>query len=140
MILLNQHNESGKAEKLMQLKGTFQITDWQESVTTSFEQGAKLSKALVSQSYSGDIIGSSEVHYQLSYESTGNTCFNGFEFITGSLGDTPCQLTLKHDGTFEKGVAKSQFVIISSATHTELLGLRGSFISGEAGQASYVFG
>jgi hypothetical protein len=140
MILLNQHNESGKAEKLMQLKGTFQITDWQESVTTSFEQGAKLSKALVSQSYSGDITGSSEVHYQLSYESTGNACFNGFEFITGSLGDTPCQLTLKHDGTFEKGIAKSQFVIISSATHPELLCLSGSFISGEAGQASYVIG
>lgn len=124
----------------MQLKGIFQITDWQESVTQSFDHGAKFSKALVSQSYSGDIAGSSEVHYQLSYESTGNACFNGFEFITGSLGDTPCQLTLKHDGTFEKGVAKSQFLIISSATHAELLGLSGSFISGEAGQASYLFG
>lgn len=124
----------------MQLKGTFQITNWQESVSTSFEQGAKLSKALVSQTYSGDITGSSEVQYQLSYESTGEASFNGFEFITGSIGDTPCQFTLKHDGTFEKGVAKSQFVIISSATHAELLGLSGSFISGEAGQASYLFG
>lgn len=124
----------------MQLKGTFQITNWQESVSTSFEQGAKLSKALVSQTYSGDITGSSKVQYQLSYESTGEASFNGFEFITGSIGDTPCQFTLKHDGTFEKGVAKSQFVIISSATHAELLGLSGSFTSGEAGQASYLFG
>ena len=140
MILLNQHNESGKAEKLMQLKGTFQITNWQESVSTSFEQGAKLSKALVSQTYSGDITGSSEVQYQLNYETTGNACFNGFEFFTGSLGDAPCQLTLKHDGTFEKGVAKSQFVIISSSTHAGLLGLEGNFISGEAGQASYLIG
>lgn len=124
----------------MQLKGTFQITNWQESVSTSFEQGAKLSKALVSQTYSGDITGSSEVQYQLSYESTGEASFNGFEFITGSIGDTPCQFTLKHDGTFEKGVAKSQFVIISSSTHAELLGLKGVFSSGEAGQASYVIG
>ncbi|MBU0914548.1 MAG: DUF3224 domain-containing protein [Gammaproteobacteria bacterium] len=122
----------------MQLKGIFQITNWQESVTQSFDHGAKLSKALVSQSYSGDITGSSELHYQLSYESSGDARFNGFEFITGSLGDTPCQLTLKHDGTFEKGVAKSQFVIISSITHAELLGLSGSFVSGEAGQASYL--
>jgi hypothetical protein len=124
----------------MQLKGRFQITNWQESVTTSFEQGAKLSKALVSQSYSGDITGSSELQYQLNYESTGDASFNGFEFISGSLGDTPCQLTLKHDGTFEKGVAKSQFVIISSSTHAELLGLSGGFTSGEAGQASYLIG
>lgn len=140
MILLNQHNESGKAEKLVQLKGTFQITDWQESVSTSFEQGAKLSKALVSQTYSGDITGSSEVQYQLNYETTGNACFNGFEFISGNLGDAPCQFTLKHDGTFEKGVAKSQFVIISSASHPELLGVTGLFTSGEAGQASYIIG
>lgn len=124
----------------MQLKGTFQITDWQESVTSSFEQGVKLSKALVRQSYSGDITGSSELHYQLNYESTGEASFNGFEFITGSLGGTTCQLTLKHDGAFEKGVAKSQFVIISSATHAELLGISGSFISGDAGQASYLIG
>lgn len=122
----------------MQLNGTFQITNWQETVTQAFDSGTKLSKALVSQSYSGDINGNSEVHYQLSYESSGEANFNGFEFITGSLGDTPCQLTLKHDGTFEKGVAKSQFVIVSSATHPELLGLSGSFISGEAGQANYL--
>lgn len=124
----------------MQLKGTFQITNWQESVSTSFEQGAKLSKALVSQTYSGDITGSSEVHYQLNYETTGNACFNGFEFITGNLDDEPCQFTLKHYGTFEKGVAKSQFVIICSASHPELLGVTGLFTSGEAGQASYLFG
>lgn len=124
----------------MQLKGTFQITNWQESVTQSFDHGAKLSKALVNQSYSGDITGSSEVHYQLSYASTEDACFNGFEFITGSLGDAPCQLTLKHDGTFEKGVAKSQFIIVSSASHAELQGLSGSFISGDAGLATYIIG
>jgi hypothetical protein len=124
----------------MQLKGTFQITNWQESVTQSFDHGAKLSKAQVSQTYAGDVTGSSEVHYQLSYESSGAANFNGFEFISGSLGGEPCQLTLKHDGTFEKGVAKSQFVIVSSTTHTKLLGVTGGFISGEAGQASYLIG
>lgn len=124
----------------MQLKGSFQITDWQESIDKSFDDGAKLSKALVSQTYSGDITGSSEVQYQLSYETTGDACFNGFEFISGTIGDTPCKLTLKHDGTFENGVAKSQFVIVSSATHVELLGVIGGFTSGEAGQANYIIG
>lgn len=124
----------------MQLSGVFQITNWQETVLHSFDSGAKLSKALVSQNYSGDLTGSSEVHYQLNYESTGEASFNGFEFFRGNLGETPCQLTLKHNGTFEQGVAKSQFVIISSSTHAGLLGLEGNFISGEAGQASYFIG
>ncbi|KOO59722.1 hypothetical protein WH43_01720 [Rheinheimera sp. KL1] len=124
----------------MQLKGTFQITNWRETVIHSFDSGAKLSKALVSQSYSGDINGSSEVHYQLNYESSGEASFNGFEFFSGNFGETACQLTLKHDGTFEQGVAKSQFVIISSSTHAKLLGLKGVFSSGEAGQASYMIG
>lgn len=124
----------------MQLKGTFQITDWQESVNKSFEEGAKLSKALVRQTYAGDITGNSEVHYQLNYETTGEASFNGFEFITGRLSDAPCTLTLKHQGSFENAVAKSQFVIVSSATHAELVGVTGLFSSGEAGQANYIIG
>lgn len=31
----------------MELKGTFQITDWQETVEQEFEKGKKLSAALV---------------------------------------------------------------------------------------------
>ncbi|MDR7121072.1 DUF3224 domain-containing protein [Rheinheimera soli] len=140
MILLNHFYSARQEQKVKQLKGSFQITDWKESINKSFDDGAKLSKALVSQTYSGDITGSSEVQYQLSYETTGDACFNGFEFISGTIGDTPCKLTLKHDGTFEKGIAKSQFGIVSSATHPEWVGVTGFFTSTEGGQANYLIG
>jgi hypothetical protein len=122
----------------MQLKGTFQITDWQESTDKSFNDGGKLTTTAVCQSYSGGITGSSEIKYQMIYSADGNASFVGYEFIEGNIENTPCRLTLKHDGCFEQGHAKSQFVVVNSSSHKELLGLSGNFESTEGGQANYV--
>ncbi len=124
----------------MQLKGTFQITDWQESVENSFDEGGKLTTAKVYQTYSGDITGKSEITYQMNYEPNGNASFIGFEFIVGILADKPCKLTIKHDGGFESGLAKSQFSIIHSCTHKELVGKKGKFESAEGREVNFVIG
>jgi len=124
----------------MQLKGIFQITDWQESVEKSFDEGGKLTTATISQDYSGDIIGNSEIMYQIHYEPNGDATFIGFEFIVGNIAGKPCKLTIKHDGGFENGLAKSQFSILNSSTHKELVGVRGHFESTEGGQANFVIG
>jgi len=52
----------------MQLTGIFQITDWQESTQKQFDNGTKLNTCNVSQTYSGDIVGSSKTIYQLKYQ------------------------------------------------------------------------
>jgi len=124
----------------MQLNGSFQITDWKEFDEKKFEDGGKLTTATVLQNYSGDITGTSEIRYQMNYEPNGNASFIGFEFIIGNIADTPCKLTLKHDGGFDKGLAKSQFIIINSSTHKGLIGMKGHFESSEGGQANYFIG
>ena len=45
----------------MTLEGMFSITDWQETTEKTFEQGSKLNTAKVSQHYSGELTGTSEV-------------------------------------------------------------------------------
>jgi hypothetical protein len=122
----------------MQLTGTFKITDWKESVEKSFDDEGKLTTATVIQDYSGDITGKSEIKYQVNYESNGDVSFVGFEFIEGKIAGKSCKLTIKHDGSFDKGLAKSQFYIVHSSTHNELVGIKGSFESVEGGQAKYV--
>jgi hypothetical protein len=124
----------------MQLKGTFQITDWKESDEKHFDDGGKLTIATITQDYSGSITGKSEIKYQMNYEPNGDAFFIGFEFIVGDIAGEACKFTLKHDGYFEQGLAKSQFSIITSTTHKEMIGLKGSFESGEGGQAHYVIG
>lgn len=123
----------------MQLNGTFQITNWQETEEKLFDGGGKLTSATVSQDYNGEIIGKSEIKYQMYYGSNGDASFVGFEVIVGSIGDKPCELTLKHDGCFEAGIAKSQFSILSS-TDENLVGLKGYFKSSEGGKADFVIG
>jgi hypothetical protein len=127
-------------EVIMQLKGIFQIIDWKESIEKSFDEGGKLTTAIVCQDYSGDIIGKSEIKFQMNYEPNGNATFIGFEFLVGNIAGKPCKLTIKHDGKFEEGSAKSQFVILNSSTHEELVGLKGYFKSAEGGQANFVIG
>jgi hypothetical protein len=124
----------------MQLKGTFQITDWKESEEKLFDDGGKLTTATVSQDYSGEIVGKSELKYQMYYEPNGNASFVGFEVIVGTIDDNPCELTLKHDGCFEAGIAKSQFTILNTCTDKKLIGIKGCFESGEGGQANFVIG
>jgi hypothetical protein len=124
----------------MQLTGTFQITDWQESVEKSFDEGGKLTSAKVCQTYSGDITGKSGITYQMNYEPNGNASFIGLEFIVGNITGKFCKLTIKHDGRFENGLAKSEFSILSSCTHKELVGVKGIFESVEGGKANFAIG
>jgi len=121
----------------MELKGTFQITDWQETVKQKFEKGKKLSVALVQQAYAGDINGNSEVRYQLYYSESGDALFNGFETISYDKNNEQVSLTIKHDGKFENGTASSEFTIVDSSHDSNLVGKIGTFKSIEGGKATY---
>jgi len=68
-------------EGIMQLKGMFQIIDWKESIEKSFDAGGKLTTAIVSLIYSGDIIGKSEVTFQMNYETNGNAVLSGLSSL-----------------------------------------------------------
>lgn len=124
----------------MQLTGQFQIEQWNETTDTAFDDGSKLNQAKIEQKYSGDIEGSSQVHYHLHYDNHSSSVFNGFEYITCKINNKSCQLTLKHNGQFKQGVASSQFEIIKANGMTELVGKKGYFEAAMGGQASYQLG
>lgn len=121
----------------MNMHGTFQINDWQETTQRTLSDETKLNRAKVTQSYSGNIEGTSEVQYDMFYGLDGNAHFTGFEFISGHIQGQACQLTLKHNGRFENGVASSEFTIIACSNLTELLGKSGHFVATQNGQAEY---
>lgn len=123
---------------MMKITGIFQITNWQESTIQPLKDGGKITQATVNQSYQGDITGESQVHFHMVYQANGDANFIGFESFEAQLGSEPCQLTLKHDGKFEQGVASSQFLILASTSHQNLIGKTGSFQSTENGQANYI--
>ena len=121
------------------LEGTFQIKSWDESPFQENEDGSKQSHAKIKQTYSGSIEGDSEIQYLMSYQDPTSAVFVGHEEVTARIAGKSGSFLLQHNGTFEKGVAKSSFRIVSGSGKGDFVGLEGSgsFESTEHGQAKY---
>jgi hypothetical protein len=123
------------------LEGVFQITGWDESPYQENDDGSKWSHAKIKQTYSGSIEGSSDVQYLMSYQSPASAVFVGHEIITANIVGKSGSFVLQHNGTFENGVAKSSFQVVSGSAKGDYVDLEGggSFESTENGQANYTF-
>jgi hypothetical protein len=121
------------------MKGFFQITGWDELAYSESDDGSKKSHAKISQTYSGAINGSSELQYLMSYQSKALAVFVGFEVITGEINGKSGSFTIQHNGKFENGIAKSNFIVVPNSGTEELKNIHGhgAFTSAEAGKADY---
>ena len=122
-----------------QLNGTFQITGWDEAPYNENNDGSKQTNAKITQNYLGDIEGSSELQYLMSYSSNGAAIFVGLETLSCTIKGKSGNFVIKHNGKFEAGVASSDFIIVPDSGTDELVGISGTgtFKSGENGQANY---
>ncbi|WP_372627869.1 DUF3224 domain-containing protein [Arsukibacterium sp.] len=123
------------------LNGTFQITGWDESPYLEDDDGTKQSHAKITQTYSGEIEGSSQLQYLMSYQIGGSALFVGFETVSASVNGKSGSFVVQHTGKFEAGVATSNFEIVPNSGKSGLSGIsgKGFFKSGENGQANYEF-
>lgn len=121
----------------MDLTGTFKIISWQESIEMDLVNGTKISRADVRQSYTGGLSGSSELTYQLFYDTKGSAEFVGFEIISLDTSNELGVIVLQHNGCFKNGIATSKFTVVESSHDKSLIGHEGFFRSKEDGQADY---
>jgi hypothetical protein len=107
-----------------QIKAAFEISSWDE---TPFEDGddeTKLTEALVSKRYSGDIDGTSTTKWLMAYAEDKSATYVGIEHITGTVGGRRGGLVLMHDGEYADGVATAVMRVVSGTG--ELAGATGS--------------
>jgi len=123
----------------MEHKGAFSILQWDENTVTESDSGIKISHASIKQQYDGAMSGESQTEYLMRYQNEVSAKFTGFETFVGVINGLRGSFTLEHSGSFEQGVAKSEFSIISSSATGELSGknIVGHFESGEAGKGNY---
>lgn len=122
------------------LKGVFQITAWNESAYAEHDNNNKQTIAEITQTYSGDINGSAQIRYVMSYQNGEAAVFVGMEHLTINTPEISGTIVLQHNGLFSQGVAQSQFnVIADSGTDNlkQFIG-HGEFTSTENGQADYL--
>ena len=108
-----------------EIKATFCVASWNETVIDESEGLAKLTHANCTQTYEGDIEASSSLQYVMAYGADGTANFVGIERIDGEVLGRSGSFVLQHDGRFADGVARMQMRIVEGAGRGELEGLRG---------------
>lgn len=109
-----------------QIKCSFKIEKWDEIEFSKSENGPKLNKASVKQTYSGAMEGTSTIEYLMTTFLDERSSFIGIEEFLGELEGRSGSFLLQHNGTHDNGVAKSTFEIIPHSGTGELEGIAGS--------------
>jgi Protein of unknown function (DUF3224) len=115
------------------IEATFEIASWDE---TPFEDGndaTKLTEALVSKRYDGDIKGTSMTKWLLAYAPDKSALYVGIEHITGTVGGRQGSLVLLHDGAYRDGVASADLRVASGTEELANAGGTGKFRADPAG-------
>ncbi len=103
---------------------TFEVSSWDEQQIDEAVGVAKLTRAEVTQTYSGDIDGSSVTQWLMAYAPDKSATFVGLERVKGTIGGRHGSLVLQHVGRYDNGAATSELTIVSGTN--ELKGAEGS--------------
>ncbi len=110
-----------------QASGSFEVSSWDEEPYWEDEQGRRLTRASVTQVFSGDLEGEGTVEYLMSYRSQGSASFVGMQRVDGSLAGRRGTLLLQTSGTFEDGVVTAEWTVAGSTGDLEGVDGSGGF-------------
>jgi len=105
---------------------TFCMSRWDEETTKELPNGAKLTRAEVTQSYTGDMSGEGTVEYVMAYTPGSPVKFVGLEVLTGTIGGRSGTVVIQHDGVFSGNAAHSSWIFVEGSGTDDLISLHGS--------------
>jgi hypothetical protein len=105
--------------------GEFKVESWNEETYTELENGGKLTRASVDQSFSGDIEGEGSVVWLMCYREDGTAHVVGLQSIIGRIGDRSGSFVLETTGGFDGQEARGRWTIIPGSGTGALSGVRG---------------
>jgi hypothetical protein len=108
------------------ISATFEVTNWDEKPFDERKDGAKLTRAEVTKTYSGGIDGTSVTEWLMAYAEDGTATFVGIERIDGSIGDRRGTLALRHVGTYGADAAKAELVVLAGCGSGDFSGVAGT--------------
>src|SRR5260370_42383827 len=88
-------------------KGLFEFNRWEESSYSENHGAPKLTQARVSNDFMGDITGSSDLVYVMTYLTADTGTFVGYEQVTGRLADRDGSFVVRADGTVDDGTGRA---------------------------------
>jgi hypothetical protein len=115
------------------IEARFEIANWDES---PFDDGvgvSKLTEALVTKKYSGEVDGTSTTKWLMAYASDKTPTYVGIERIKGTVGGKRGSLVLLHDGVFADGAATATLRVVSGTDELSDAAGTGKFRADPAG-------
>ena len=103
----------------------FTVGSWHEETFKELDGDAKLTRASVTGSLTGEIVGSSETEWLMVYGQDGTARYVGLQRIEGALGGEEGSFVVESNGDFDGGEAKGTWVVIAGSGTGDLAGLTG---------------
>ena len=125
----------------MLTNATFKILSWDEESFDEPEDGPKLTRAHVRKSFHGDLSGTGNLMYVMTYLNSEEATFTGFEKVVGSLGGCTGSFVLRHTGSYDGEKATSEYEVVPGSGTGEFAGLSGTggFSAGHAEEHDMTF-
>jgi len=105
---------------------TFKVDAWDEQPWETRDGEPKMTRAEVRKSFKGDLEGTSQLQYLMTYREDGTADFVAMERIRGTLGGKRGTFVLSHVGAFVDGAASGRWTVVDGSGTDDLEGLTGS--------------
>jgi hypothetical protein len=115
------------------IEARFEIASWDETPFEDGDESTKLTEALVSKRYEGDIKGTSTTKWLMAYSPDKSALFVGIEHITGTIGGKEGGIVVLHDGEYRDGVAAAELRVASGTDGLAKVAGTGKFRADPAG-------
>ncbi len=117
-------------------KSTFKIESWDEQPYVEHD-GTKLTKASVTQAFSGDLDGAASIESLSFYRTDQSAEIVGLQHFEGRLNDRAGTFVMRSEATFDGTEARGRVTVLPGSGTGDLHGLTGtgewSAVSGPAG-------
>ncbi len=107
------------------VKGSFQNTSWDEDTVEELHGGAKLTRASVTQDFTGDIEGDGAVQWLMAYRADGTAHFVGLQRVRATIADRSGTFVLETIGEFDGKVASWTATVVPGSGTRDLGDLSG---------------
>ena len=107
-------------------KGSFELGSWDEDTYEEMDDGAKLTRASVTQTFSGAAEGEGAAQWLMAYRPDGTAHFVGLQRITGTVNDRKGTVVLETIGDFDGKVAIWTATVVPGSGSGDLVGLTGT--------------
>jgi hypothetical protein len=107
------------------LTGGFELASWDEQTTQELEGERKLTRALVTQTFTGDLEGEGSVEWLMCYAEDGTARFVGMQLVRGVIDGRKGSVVLETVGEFDGGKARGRWTVIPGSATGDLAGITG---------------